>query len=244
LLVVLVGVAVVGCGARASIQGPYGPAADGAEAAGGAPPDAGDAGDAADASDADDSGLTGPAPVPTCTGHNSKCIMIDGNWVGSAIITCDGVYFKGPWTLLLEREINNQWQVVQVQAVEEPGFGVTFDDTSGPPQKLTYRVCSVDKVQGTKCGDPFTTFGPVDCKCVSSSCDLLQACFNFNADGCGGQLFCGGCANGLPCNLATHACCPAGMQSDGLGGCVCAPPNPCPGPTYWNTTTCSCELNN
>jgi hypothetical protein len=243
LFVGLMGVAAaVGCGARDSIQSSSSPAAGGASAAGGAPADAGDGGDANSASDADDSGLTGPAPVPTCHGMNSACVLNDaGTWLGSAVIVCDGVYFKGPWTLLLQREVNGQWQVEQVQAIEEPGFGTTFYDMSGPPQKLTYRVCSLDKVQGTKCGDPFTTFGPVVCKCEPSTCGTLNACFRYNNDGCGTQIYCGPCGGGMACNNVTHSCCPPGKQSDGVGGCVCAPPVPCPGQTYWDTSLCSCE---
>jgi hypothetical protein len=240
----LIGAAAVGCGARDSIQNSSALVGAGASSMGGGPPDAGDAGDAALAMDADDSGLTGPAPVPHCHGQNSQCIMVGVNWIGAAVITCDGVYFKGPWTLLLERQINGQWQEEGIQAIEEPGFGATFNDMSGPPQKLTYRVCTIDKVEGTKCGDPFTTFGPVDCKCVPSTCDSLNACFTYDDNGCGTQIYCGSCYGGGVCNMLTHSCCPQGMESDGFGGCVCAPPSPCPGATYWNTTTCSCELNN
>jgi hypothetical protein len=187
----------------------------------------------------------GKAPTPHCKGKNSQCIVPDGGGpvMGAASIVCDPEPIKGPWNLLLERKILNQFQVVQVQAVEEPGFGAKFLDTSGPPAELTYRVCVTDGY-GERCSDPFQTYGAVDCVCLPSTCGVLVACDVSTNNGCGGTLVCGDCSDGTPCNPKNNSCCPSGEDSDGAGGCVCAPPKPCHGGTYWNTTTCSCELAN
>jgi hypothetical protein len=232
LLVGLIGVAAVGCGAETGLEVPLvstrgsahgstgsssaaggSSAVGGASAAGGASADAGD----------DAYGAYGPPPVPTCTGELSQCVQNDaGTWSGSAVIHCDGVYFVGPWTLVLEREIGTQFQSVQVQVVEEPGFGATFYDMTGPMAELTYRVCVEIPEQGTKCGTPFTTYGSVNCGCEPFTCDDLQACFIDRLDGCGGNLPCGACTNGAPCNIE-HNCCPVGQAPNGVGGCQCGP---------------------
>ncbi len=148
------------------------------------------------------------------------------------------MYFVGPWNLLLEREIGNQFQVVQMQSVATPGFGFTFYDLSAPLANLTYRVCVTD-ANGLRCGAPFTTTPPVDCGCQPLSCEFFQACNTTISNGCGGITTCGNdCTNGLPC--LNGACCPAGTMPNGNGTCVCAPPGPCPG-DGWNVILCKCE---
>ncbi len=190
-----------------------------------------------------DGGLpSGKAPTPHCKGKNSQCIVPDGGGpvMGAATILCDPEPIQGPWNLLLERQILNQFKVVQALAVDEPGFGAKFFDTSGPPAELTYRVCVTDSY-GERCGDPFQTYGAVDCVCQPTTCDTLLACNVSTNNGCGGTLHCSSCSNGTSCNPKNHSCCPQGEDSDGFYGCECAPPKPCPGGTYWNTTTCSCD---
>jgi hypothetical protein len=238
-LVALIGIAFMGCG-RSALESPSS-SAGGSSAAAGASTAAGGAGHAAGAGGA----AVAHAPVPTCTGENSKCVFNDAGLIsGASIIQCDGVYFVGPWTLLLERLIGSQFEVIQVQQIEEPGFGATFDDMTGPPAELTYRVCTVDKQQGTKCGASFTTFGPVDCACEPLTCHELQSCFTLIDDGCGGKLHCGACSNGAPCNPSNDSCCPVGQEPDGTGGCQCAPPSPCHGTKYWDPNVCACVLPN
>jgi hypothetical protein len=241
LLAGLIGVAAVGCGAVSELDTPRGStrgSAGGSIGAGGSAVDAGsDAGDAGDASDA--YGPYGPPPVPTCAGELSKCIQNDaGVWTGSAIIHCDGVYFVGPWTLVLERQIGAQFQVVQVQVVEEPGFGTTFDDMTGPPAYLTYRVCVSIPGQGIQCGTPFVTYGAVSCACEPLTCYQIQSCMWVQEDGCGNALSCDECTGGATCNTSNHSCCPVGTQPDGTGGCECAPVVPCHG--YWDPNLCLC----
>jgi hypothetical protein len=182
------------------------------------------------------------APTPHCKGSNSQCIIPDGGGPvkGSAVIHCDPEPIKGPWNLLLETQVITGWKNLQPQSVQEPGFGATFYDTSSPPAEITYRVCVTD-MYGTRCSDPFQTYGPVDCKCEPLTCDLLWACDISLNDGCGGILHCGPCYGGMACNTKTHSCCPQGEESDGIGGCVCAPPKPCPPGFYWNVVSCSCE---
>jgi hypothetical protein len=224
-----------GCGARDALVVPPG-------ANGGGPTQVPDAGTRADANDAGDTGVVGVpdgrAPIPECMGENSACVMSDaGDIFGASIIKCDGVNFVGPWNLLLERLIGTQYQVVQQVVVMEPGFGATIEDNTGPPQQLTYRVCAMDS-QGPECGTPFTTFGPVDCKCLPFDCKLRQACNKKIDDGCGDHIVCGGCPGGTPCNDGT--CCPPGFMPDLMGGCVCAPTTNC-GCGWWNTKTCECD---
>lgn len=238
LFVALIGIAAVGCGARSVLEAPSSSngGSSGSSANAGGPADAGDAGDAGpiDGSDAQ-------APVPTCSGALSQCIEgSNGMWTGAAVIHCDGVYFVGPWTLVLERSVGNDFHVVQVQAVQEPGFGATFDDMTGPPVELTYRVCVAD-AQGVRCGAPFNTYGPVDCKCRPETCDILRTCHMKVDDGCGGVIECGACSNGVPCNTHNNSCCPVGEEGDGNGGCECAPLKPCAGSQFWDPNDCECE---
>ena len=199
-------------------------------------------GSSADASNTSDTSLahadSGPAPVPVCKGKLAQCVLNDaGHTAGEAIVYCDPVDWTGAWTLLLEREINGQFVVVQVTTSPEPGFAVVFHDSSGPPAWLTYRVCATDD-QGTRCADPSTTNGPPNCGCVPYDCDLLQACNKTASNGCGGTVHCDKCSNGSPCNLENHSCCPPGEQSDGTGGCECAPEFPCK--NYWDPKYCNC----
>jgi hypothetical protein len=239
-LAALLAIIAVGCGARTLLHAP--PIEDAGAAS---TLDAGIVGDAsADGLDQDaSSGPLTQAPVPSCMGMNSQCVQSDaGNyWVGASVITCDGVYFVGPWTLLLERKVYNAFHVVQTQVVMEPGFGATFLDTSGPPAQLTYRVCVVDDM-GTRCGTSFTTYGPVQCACEPLSCAALQACNAMVFDGCDEKIPCGGCAGNAVCNPGSHSCCPPGTEPDGTYGCQCAPNHPCPGKTYWDPSVCACVL--
>jgi hypothetical protein len=237
VLCALLGLVVIACGARTLLDThPDGGVISSM--------DAGATGDAAVDGSGQDGGPLTQAPVPSCTGMNSQCIQSDaGKWVGASVITCDGVYFVGPWTLLLERKIYNTFQVIQTQVVMEPGFGAKFLDTTGPPAQLSYRVCVVDDM-GTRCDTPFTTYGPVQCACEPSTCASLQACDTVIDDGCNDKVPCGGCQGGAVCNPANHSCCPPGMESDGTFGCECAPSKPCPGATYWDPSICSCALPN
>jgi hypothetical protein len=234
---VLVVVATAGCGGRTALLtddetgGPVDGSADGDDGAlpDGAPTDE-----------------RGPTPVPVCSGRLSQCLAPDAGIVsfGAAIIQCDPEEYVGPWTLVLERLIGNNWQMVQTQVVEEPGFGATFYDSSGPPTVLTYRVCAIANSTTALCGTSFVTQGPPDCTCLPTSCALNTACNVMFEDACGGTTVCGACDNGLLCN-AYHSCCPGGFMSDGNGGCVCAPPlpgspgGPCPA-FRWNPITCTC----
>jgi hypothetical protein len=237
LLVAIIGVVAVACGGRSALEAPSS-SAGGAHAAGssGASGAVGEVGSSSVGAGGGDAG----EPVPTCTGSVSQCVMnAQGVWTGAAIIKCDGVYFVGPWTLLLERQIANQFQVVQVQVVEEPGFGATFDDSSGPAMELTYRVCVVGN-QGTQCGASFTTFGPPDCVCQPATCEQYRACFTSFDDGCGSLTHCGACPDDGACNHGLGTCCPPGQESDGQGGCECAPLTPCGPKAYWNPGLCVC----
>jgi len=189
----------------------------------------------------------GPTPVPVCDGRLSQCLQPDVGIVqfGAAVIQCQGEEYVGPWTLVLERLVGTNWQMIQQQVVLEPGFGATFYDSSGPPTVLTYRVCAIADDTTALCGAAFTTQGPPDCVCAATTCELNTACNAYIDNGCGGVDPCGPCDNGMTCN-AYHSCCPGGYMSDGSGGCVCAPPLPgspgeCP-PFRWNANTCSCVM--
>ena len=182
----------------------------------------------------------GPPPVLSCTGENFMCLPPTSGvtWTGASVIQCQPEDYVGPWTLLLERMIGGAFQVVQKQVVQEPGFGWTFHDTTGPPAQLTYRVCVVVDSMTAQCGAPLTTQGPSNCTCEPTSCSLQTACNTTIDDQCGGKVSCGPCSNGTPCNPGNHSCCPPGFMSDGWGGCVCAPVN-CP-LCAWSTVDCSC----
>ena len=197
---------------------------------------AGDAGPDVAIADGDAGGPDAEAPTPTCKGQNSQCVTTpSGKVVGASIITCDPVYFVGPWTLLLERLIGSAYHVVQTVVVQEPGFGAMIEDDSGPPAQLTYRVCALDAF-GVRCGQPFSTYGPVDCVCKPFSCLNMQACNRTIPDGCGGEITCGGCAGGGTC-YPWHTCCAPGFRPDGFGQCKCAPPGGC---ADWNDSNCTC----
>jgi hypothetical protein len=182
----------------------------------------------------------GPAPLPVCNGVNSQCLAPDAGvvWTGAAVITCQPEEYVGPWTLYLERQIGSSFKVVQTKIVQEPGFGATFYDTTGPRARLTYRVCVVDGATSARCGDSFTTSGPPNCACEPTSCYLLSACNTTVSDGCGNMLSCGACLQGMACNGGT--CCGKGFMPDGWGNCVCAPEKFCP-VWDWDTTDCSCH---
>jgi hypothetical protein len=182
----------------------------------------------------------GPPPVPVCTGQNSMCIPPEAglSWTGVAVIQCQGEQYVGPWTLVLERLIGTTYQVVQKQVVQEPGFGWTFYDSSGPPARLTYKVCVVLSDGTAECGAPFTTQGPSNCACEPTSCYLQTACNTKIDNQCMGTIDCGPCPNGMACNPENNTCCPTGFMSDGWGGCVCAPVG-CP-LWAWDTVTCAC----
>jgi hypothetical protein len=185
----------------------------------------------------------GPPPVPVCTGENSMCLPPDAGivWTAAAVIKCQPEYYVGPWTLILERLTGTTYQVIQKQVVQEPGFGWTFYDSSGPPAQLTYRVCVLVDPTTAECGTPFTTAGPTDCNCEPTSCYLQTACNTTIDDQCMGTIQCGACTNGTPCNTDNNTCCAMGFMSDGWGGCVCAPPTPKACPIwFWDTVTCSC----
>ena len=236
----LPGLSLAGCGGRSSLEGL--PLGKGGPSGGTAATGMGGMGGAGGAGTGYGGLPPGMAPTPHCTGSNSQCIIPEagGPVKGAATIHCDPEPIKGPWNLLLERQTLTGFEVVQMQAVQEPGFGATFYDTMSPPVELTYRVC-VSDMYGTRCGDPFHTFGPVDCACEPFTCDLVWACDITIGNGCGGTLHCGGCTGGMPCNTKTHSCCPPGEESDGIGGCVCAPSKPCPPAFYWNVVYCDCE---
>jgi hypothetical protein len=186
----------------------------------------------------------GPPPVPVCTGENAMCIPPDAGvvWKGASVVKCQPENYVGPWTLILERQIGANFQVVQKQVVQEPGFGFTFYDTSGPPAELTYKVCVVVDSATAQCGPAFKTGGPSNCQCEATSCDLQKACNVTIDDECGGMLHCGACSDGSKC-AANNTCCPKGFMGDGWGGCVCAPTPGCP-LCAWNTVTCSCDTCN
>jgi hypothetical protein len=216
--VVLVCVAV-GCGSRSDLlQGRYGlekgPVDAGVDGEG-------DDGALPDGAPADE---RGPTPVPVCSGQLSMCMAPDAGIVrtGAAVITCQPEEYVGPWNLVLERLIGTNWQMVQMQVVEEPGFGATFYDSSGPPTVLTYRVCALANSTTALCGASFTTQGPPNCRCEATTCWLNTACDTEIDNQCGGFDPCGACANGMLCN-EYHTCCPPGFWSDGWGGCECAP---------------------
>jgi hypothetical protein len=229
---ILAGTLCLGCGDRTL---PGTPSSSGALVS------SADASSATDGSDADGA-QRGPAPVPTCTWTHSRCVeAANGAYEGQVLITCDPVSFVGPWTLLLERQINGQFQIVQTQVVQTPGFGATFDDTKGPPTDRVYRVCVADSF-GTRCGAPFKNLGTPSCVCEPLDCEVLLACNALVDDGCGGLLPCGDCRGGATCNVRTHSCCPVGQESDGTGGCVCAPTHPCGFPKYWDPSLCMCAL--
>jgi hypothetical protein len=232
-VLVLVGAMFVGCGGRVVVDGTSG-GMGGAASDAGAAMDAGADSDAADAADAADAPVP---PVPICAGSSSECVEDAGFWYGASLITCNPVYFVGPWNLLLEREAGTQFEVVQSQAVQEPGFGYTFYDLSGTPGlEYTYRVCVVDDA-GTRCDAPFMTNGPVDCNCPPLTCEFFQACNTKIDNGCGGVYTCGECSSGAPCT--NGSCCPPGMGGNGNGSCVCMPDGKCP-PGAWDVTTCRC----
>jgi hypothetical protein len=219
----LAGVALLGCGGKiapdASLVGLDGGAADAT----------------ADAPDA-----RVPPPIPSCSGVAS-CLSNGVVTEGAIVVTCQGVYYVGYWTLVLEREINGDFRVVQVQTTGTPGFGLTFDDTSAPPAvtQLTYRVCVQDGDQ-TRCGAPFTTEAAPGCACVPFTCDGVVACNTSLSNGCGGKIQCGACPAGITCG-ANHSCCPDHQEPGGLGGCECAPTHPCLGATYWDPGACACR---
>lgn len=192
----------------------------------------------------------GPVPVPVCTGALSTCLKPDAGVVstGASVIQCQPEEYVGPWTLVLERRIGANWQKVQTQVVEEPGFGATFYDTSGPPTLLTYRVCALANSATALCGASFTTQPPAHCGCEPTTCWLNTACNTEIDNQCGGLDACGACANGMPCN-EYHTCCPPGDWSDGWGGCECAPTDVivngvdkgmCP-VWNWDPIDCSCD---
>ncbi len=182
----------------------------------------------------------GPPPVPVCTGQNSMCLPPEAGivWTGAAVIQCQPEQYVGPWTLVLERLIGSTYQAIQKQVVQEPGFGWTFYDSSGPPARLTYRVCVIVDAATAECGAPFTTQGPSHCSCEPTSCYLQTACNTTIDNQCMGTIECGACTNGTPCNPENNTCCPMGFMSDGWGGCVCAPKG-C-SIWAWDTVTCAC----
>ena len=191
----------------------------------------------ADVMPGDERGL---APVPVCTGKLSQCLAPEAGvtWTGAAVITCQPEEYVGPWTLVLERQVNNNFLMVQTQVVQEPGFGATFYDTTAPPRYVTYRVCVEDTATTGRCGNSFTTYGTPGCGCEPTSCGLLGVCNTTADDGCGSQLDCGDCVNGNTCQ-PDHTCCGPGLMPDGWGNCVCAPPPGC-SIFAWDTTTCMC----
>jgi hypothetical protein len=192
----------------------------------------------------------GPTPVPVCSGQLSKCLAPDAGIVqtGASVIQCQPEEYVGPWTLVLQRLSGANWQTLQTKVVEEPGFGATFYDSTGPPTLLTYRVCALANSTTALCGTAFITQGPPNCRCEPTTCSLNTACNTEIDDQCGGVDVCGACENGMPCN-AYHTCCKGNFMSDGWGGCVCAPGEvvingvhkTCPS-WAWNTVSCSCEF--
>jgi hypothetical protein len=179
------------------------------------------------------------APLPVCTGANSECVLSGHSYEGVAEVTCAGVYFVGTWTLLLEREnINGEFELIQTQTTDTPGFGETFLDNTAPLVELTYRVC-VQDAAGTRCATPFMTDGPPDCACEAYTCESTGRCNTKIFDGCGSYISCGACPGGIACNPANNSCCPTGFEPALQGGCECAPPYPCRG--TWNPGTCKCD---
>jgi hypothetical protein len=187
----------------------------------------------------------GPAPIPVCHGGLSMCIpnpdAAGVQWIGAAIIKCDGPQFQGPWVLSLQRQIVNAWRVVQVVAIDKPGFGVEFDDTKAPYSQLVYRVCVIDDL-GERCADPIDVMPAPNCGCVPLTCDEIQACNVTTRNGCGDRMACGDCKNGNACDPLRHTCCPMGLEPDGTGGCVCAPNVACYPPKAWDPSCCCCAL--
>lgn len=184
----------------------------------------------------------GPTPVPVCTGQLSQCLPPDagaGAYTGAAVIKCQPEEYQGPWTLVLERLSGANWRMVQTQVVQEPGFGATFYDTSGPPTVSTYRVCAIADNATALCDTPFSTQGPPNCLCEPTTCYLNTACDIVIDNQCGGTETCGACANGMPCN-EWNTCCPPGFYSDLWGHCVCAPIGRCPW-WDWDPNDCSCD---
>jgi hypothetical protein len=180
-------------------------------------------------------------PVPNCSGK-TVCLQ-DGFTITAAVaITCDPEQVKGPWTLVLERQVLTDWRVVQVQNVDEPGFGATFNDTKAPKvAHLVYRVC-VEDDYGERCGAQFETISAPSCAgCSPFSCIDFRACNTEISNGCGDYITCGPCPNGGTCSARYASCCPAGTEPDGFGGCECAPPHPCPRRYYWEAAHCRCE---
>jgi hypothetical protein len=203
-----------------------------------------DAADATVTADADPDALNGgrgPAPLPVCTA-NMQCLVNDqGHFVSGVVIKCDPAPFVGPWNVLLQKLVNGQYQTIQVRSIRAPGFPSEYQDQVARPTELTYRLCTVDE-QGTRCAVPLTTAPPPNCGCEALTCDYTWACNTTIQDGCGRAVQCGACTNGTTCNLATQSCCPPGFMTDGKQGCVCAPPQPCPGPLYWDIVACGCEV--
>jgi hypothetical protein len=218
---VIVGAAAVGCFGKIAPQ----------------PSDGG--ADDANAADAGVDGDAGPLfPIPHCTA-TSVCLP---GFYGAIQVNCDPEPIKGPWPLVLERQIVNDWRVVQAQKVDQPGFGVTFNDTNAPKvAHLLYRVC-VDDDYGDRCTPPLETISaPICGPCVPFTCADFQACNTVTSNGCGGTVTCGDCPTGQTCTPAYQSCCPPKTEPDGWGGCVCAPPHRCPRHYYWDTGVCMCE---
>ncbi len=153
--VVAIGAVAVGCGSRTDLlQSEY--------RRGEGPVDAGVDGDDGALPDGSSAYCRGTSTVPVCTGQLSTCLKPDAGIVqtGASVIQCQPEEYVGPWTLVLERQSGANWQMVQTQVVEEPGFGATFYDSSGPPTVLTYRVCALANSTTALCGAPFSTQGP------------------------------------------------------------------------------------
>jgi hypothetical protein len=203
---------------------------------GGHADDGGSPGDAGQTSDA-----LGRAPLPVCAAGLPTCVPPDAGlvWTGAAVVACQPADYAGPETLLLERGVGIDFQVVQARSLQSAEFGATFYDETAGLMPLTYRVCVQDN-DGVRCGAPFTSLGAPHCGCEPTNCWLLQACNSTIDDGCGNTMSCGACMGGVTCNPANHTCCADGFMPDDWGGCVCAPPA---GVKHccWNTTTCSCE---
>lgn len=241
---VAVGAVVVGCGSRTDLL----PSSSAERVPGDAGVE-GDAGEDGALSDGWPTDERGPVPVPVCTGQLPQCLPPDAGiaFKGASVITCQGEEYVGPWTLVLERLTGTNWQMVQMQVVEEPGFGATFYDSSGPPTVNTYRVCALANNATALCGAPFSTQGPPNCRCEPTSCYLTTSCNTVIDNQCRGTDVCGACANGVICNKF-HTCCPPGYWSDGWGGCECAPttvyingvPKTCP-VWNWDPIDCKCD---
>jgi hypothetical protein len=183
-----------------------------------------------------------PAPLPVCTGSASTCVQLSvAVWKGAAIITCGGIDALGPLTVVLELQVGATFQVIDHQTLQAPGLGVKFVETNVPPRQGTYRVCVTD-FAGTRCADPIVTQPPPGCQCEPIGCDWDLSCNTTIYNGCDTTIKCGACANGATCDPTYHSCCPAGLEPDGYGTCVCAPPTPCVRGTFWNVATCTCEF--